>query len=98
MRSEAASSRNRSISLGLDCPKHLAGKVMVRQITGLIARRIVCDCRIDDQLSPGQRYGMIKFGSRTELYIPSKTNPIISVKKGDTAKAGVTILVKYKPL
>ena len=97
MKSDEASAKNRAVSLGLDCPTHPAGKVMVRQITGLIARRIVCDCRIKDQLAPGQRYGMIKFGSRTELYIPLKTNPIISVKKGDTVRAGTTILAKYQP-
>ena len=89
MKSDEASTRNRAVSLGLDCPANPAEKIMVRQITGLIARRIVCDCRIDDPLAPGQRYGMIKFGSRTELYIPLKTNPQITIKKGDTARAGV---------
>lgn len=97
MRSEAASTRNRATSLHLDCPGHPAGMVMVRQISGMLARRIVCDCRINDQLAPGQRYGMIKFGSRTELYIPLASKPQLVVKKGDTARAGITILAKYQP-
>jgi phosphatidylserine decarboxylase len=48
-------------------------RVLVRQISGAIARRIVCACRENDVLEKGQKVGMIKFGSRTELYVPSRS-------------------------
>ena len=95
MRAQDASLHNRSNCLGLDCPDHPAGKVMVKQITGAIARRIVCDCQIDDNLDNGQKFGMIKFGSRTELFIPLDDCAKILVKKGDTVRAGTTIMVSY---
>lgn len=67
-------------------------RVLVRQIAGAIARRIVCDCRVDDALDRGQKIGMIKFGSRTELYIPKAVAFKLHVKKGDKVKAGETSL------
>ena len=95
MRSRAASEQNQSICLGLLCPEHPVGKVMVKQITGAIARRIICATRIDEKLVGGQRYGMIKFGSRTELTIPRDDRAEILVQKGDAVWAGVTRLVRY---
>ena len=95
MRSEAASAHNEAKCLGLRCSNHPAGKVMVKQITGAIARRIVCQARVGDEFTGGQRYGMIKFGSRTELYIPANEKAEVLVKPGDTARAGRTILVRY---
>ncbi len=95
MRYEAASERNRANKLGLFCKKHPAEKVLVKQITGAIARRIVCKCRIGGDLRAGERFGMIKFGSRTELYLPKADNAQVLVNKGDTVRAGSTILVRY---
>lgn len=95
MRSQAASQFNQSNCLGLECEDHPAKKIMVKQITGAIARRIVCTCKIGDKLEAGQRFGMIKLGSRTELYIPVDKKAQILVKKGDKVRAGATILVKY---
>jgi phosphatidylserine decarboxylase len=95
MRSQAASEQNQSNTLGLACPGHPAGKVMVKQITGAIARRIVCACQIGNKLLAGQRFGMIKFGSRTELFFPVNSNVHIVVQKGDIVRAGKTILVRY---
>ena len=46
-------------------------KLLVRQISGAIARRIVCEIKPGDELAAGQQFGMIKFGSRTELYLPA---------------------------
>lgn len=82
-------------------------KLIVRQISGAIARRIVCAATEGQQLAGGQRFGMIKFGSRTELYVPiscetqnaeHKTQYEIKclVKTGDKVKAGLTRLVKYE--
>ena len=72
-------------------------RIGVRQVSGAIARRIVCPLREGDRLDRAQRYGMIKFGSTTELIVPgfdaAGEQPVIHVEKGDRVKAGVTILV-----
>lgn len=95
MRTAAASEQNEAQYLGLDCPEHPAQKVMVKQITGAIARRIVCDCQVGRELDGGQKYGMIKFGSRTELFLPTESGAQVVVKKGDKVRAGVTVMVRY---
>ncbi len=64
----------------------------VKQIVGLIARRIICTAKVGDSLSRGQRFGMIKFGSRTELYIPKRLDPQVKVKKGDKVRGGLDIV------
>ena len=51
--------------------------IIVTQIAGLIARRIICDLKINQQVLKGDRFGIIKFGSRVDLYIPKKYNPMI---------------------
>jgi phosphatidylserine decarboxylase len=76
-----------------DSPKD---KLILRQISGAIARRIVCAAAEGGQLSGGERFGMIKFGSRTELYVPVRENAKCLVKIGDKVKAGLTPLVKYE--
>lgn len=60
------------------------------QIAGLIARRIVCDVQEGDELLAGQRYGMIRFGSRVDVYLPKGTVPLVS--KGQRMIAGETVL------
>lgn len=92
---EAASQHNQSHCLGLHCPDHPAGVVLVKQITGAIARRIVCKCKPGDKLEAGERFGMIKFGSRTELFLPEDDQAQVLVKKGDIVRGGCTILVRY---
>ncbi len=71
-------------------------RLIVRQISGAIARRIVCDTIEGQQLTCGEKFGMLKFGSRTELYLPLRENAKCLVKTGDKVKAGLTILVKYE--
>jgi phosphatidylserine decarboxylase len=66
--------------------------VAVKQIAGAIARRIVCDCRVEDEVEMGQRIGMIKFGSRTEVFVPKSVEFEILVKPGDKVRAGQTVL------
>ncbi len=95
LKSELASQKNQSCSIGMECPDHPASKVVVKQITGAIARRIVCDCGQGSELLAGERYGMIKFGSRTELFFPRNDAAEILVRKGDPVKAGETVMVKY---
>ena len=71
-------------------------RLIVRKISGAIARRIVCDTIEGQQLRGGEKFGMLKFGSRTELYLPLRENAKCMVKTGDKVKAGLTILVKYE--
>jgi phosphatidylserine decarboxylase len=68
----------------------------VRQISGAIARRIVCHLHPGQTIERGARFGMIKFGSRTELYVPIRDNMECQVQPGDTVRAGSTILVRYR--
>ena len=67
--------------------------VKVNQITGLIARRIVCNVKEGDDLAQGQRYGLIKFGSCTELVVPASAT--ILVKPGDKVAGGETVLARF---
>ncbi len=77
----------------LDYPKD---RLLVRQISGAIARRIVCTAKPGQNLAGGEKFGMIKFGSRTELYLPARKNAKCLVKTGDKVIAGITPLVRYE--
>lgn len=72
------------------------GDVVVKQIAGLIARRIVCEAKPNDKLGRGEKFGMIKFGSRTELYIPKDQVQEIRVKLKDKVKGGETVIARTK--
>jgi phosphatidylserine decarboxylase len=65
-------------------------KLIVVQVAGLIARRIICKVRNGDRLSRGERFGMICFGSRLDVYLPPDTVPAVSV--GDKVLAGTSVL------
>jgi phosphatidylserine decarboxylase len=67
-------------------------QVAFLQIAGFIARRIVCRTHVGDQLDVGQRYGMIRFGSRMEIFLPKGSR--IEVKPGDKIQAGETVVGK----
>jgi phosphatidylserine decarboxylase len=71
-------------------------RLLVRQISGAIARRIVCDAGPGQDLTGGQRFGMIKFGSRTELYLSSRENAKCLVRIGDKVKAGLSPMIRYE--
>ena len=64
--------------------------VIVSQIAGLIARRIVCDLKTNEQIIKGNRFGIIKFGSRVDLYLPSNYTSLVSV--GQNVIGGETII------
>ena len=66
--------------------------VAVRQISGAIARRIVCPPEIGAKYKKGEIYGMIKFGSRTELYLPAEKDIVLSVKVGDRVYSGSSVV------
>lgn len=71
-------------------------KLIVRQISGAIARRIVCGATGGDEFAAGEKFGMIKFGSRTELYMPNREELKCLVKVGDKVKAGLTEIMRYE--
>lgn len=66
----------------------------VRQIVGLIARRIICDAKIGDTLTRGQRIGLIKFGSRTELCVPMWMNPQATVRVGQKVSGARDVICR----
>jgi phosphatidylserine decarboxylase len=66
--------------------------IVVRQLTGVIARRIVAWANVGDQLKKGERFGMIRFGSRTELYLPLEAE--VLVKTGDHVLGGSTVIAR----
>ncbi len=67
-------------------------EVVAVQIAGLVARRIVCDTHVGDKLSVGDTYGLIRFGSRLDTYLPPGADPIVKV--GQRAVAGETVLAE----
>jgi phosphatidylserine decarboxylase len=69
-------------------------RLVVRQVAGLIARRIVTDVRPGERLEAGQRFGMIKFGSRVELWVPDELIGELAVEVGQRVAAGRTALVR----
>lgn len=74
----------------------LSFPLAVRQISGAIARRIVCEAKPGDAVSRGARYGMLKFGSRTEVYLPTGQDIEINVRVGDVVKAGETVIATVR--
>ena len=66
----------------------------VRQVAGLIARHIVCGTSVGETLQRGERFGMIKFGSTTELYVPATSKPEVLVKQGQRVHGGETLLFR----
>jgi phosphatidylserine decarboxylase len=86
---EKASQDNEQASLGITTPH---GRVLVRQIAGLVARRIVTDPRVGDRVERGQRIGIIRFGSRVDLFVPLDWELTCTV--GDRARVGATPLAR----
>jgi phosphatidylserine decarboxylase len=92
----AASEQNESNTLVISDPQDNRPIAAVKQIVGLIARRIVCTSKEGDVVQRGQRIGMIKFGSRTELLIPRWLAPQITVKVGDKVAGALTIIARLQ--
>lgn len=87
---DKASAENERNGLVIDGPN---GRLAVVQIAGLIARRIVCWTDEDTQISVGERFGLIRFGSRVDVYLPANATPRVAI--GQTAVAGETILAEF---
>lgn len=90
--SDKASLDNEQCSVGV---RGVRGPVLVRQIAGLIARRIVTDGKPGDRVMQGTRMGMIRFGSRVDVFLPSGARATLRVAVGDHVQAGATVLAEY---
>jgi phosphatidylserine decarboxylase len=85
-----ASSKNENNLIGIDGE---SVRVVVKQIAGAVARRIICYCKPAQLLQSGERIGMIRFGSRTELYLPLNCEVLVSV--GQRVKGGISLVGAY---
>lgn len=85
---DKASMENEQNALLLECSP--GRRLMFNQIAGLIARRIVCRVKAGDSLKKGERFGMIRFGSRLDVYIPATSR--VNIKINDKVKAGTSIV------
>ncbi|MFO1095695.1 MAG: phosphatidylserine decarboxylase family protein [Planctomycetaceae bacterium] len=90
-----SSQQNEQLAIYLEQKGAVRRRMIVRQITGLIARRIVCWLKPEDELAIGEQLGMIKFGSRTELVLPQRGFRI-SVQVGQSVQAGSSVLGTYE--
>lgn len=88
--------RNENLWIGLEEEAVPHRRLIVRQIAGLIARRIVCNLRPGEVVDRGHKFGMIKLGSRTELIVPADPTLRILVKVGDKVHGGRTVLARYE--
>ena len=88
-----ASDENESNTVVLGEPDTKKPIAVVKQIVGLIARRIIFTAKDNDRLHRGDRIGMIKFGSRTELYVPKSLEPQAKVQVGQTVRGGADVIV-----
>ncbi len=87
----SASTENERTSVRIRTDHGATGpEVVAVQIAGLLARRIVCDAHIGDKLSIGDTYGLIRFGSRLDTYLPAGAEPVVKV--GQRAIGGETVL------
>lgn len=87
---EKASRENEQSAVGLASPR---GRVLVRQIAGLIARRIVTDHGVGTAVTQGHRMGLIRFGSRVDVFVPATAK--VLVHEGDRTVAGVTVVARW---
>jgi phosphatidylserine decarboxylase len=90
-RDPESSKINESNAVWMDTAK---GAMTVRQISGAIARRIVCPVQKDIKLKKGEKFGMIRFGSRTELYLPPGTELRVQLK--DKVYAGTSVIAQFQ--
>jgi phosphatidylserine decarboxylase len=84
---ERSSLENEQTSIGLETGSN---HILVRQIAGLIARRIVTDAKEGDHVQQGDRMGLIRFGSRVDVFLPRTA--VMKVRVGDVTYAGVTVI------
>jgi phosphatidylserine decarboxylase len=90
---ESASAHNASVALGI--LREDGRKVVVRQVVGLVARRIVNHAREGDRVEQGGRMGIMRFGSRVDIFLPRDAEVV--ARKGDRAVGGETVLARLGP-
>ena len=90
---EKSSLENEQMSVGIVMPSGV--RILTRQIAGLIARRIVTYSKIGDEAHQGERFGIIRFGSRVDVFIP--VTSVVRVKLGDMTTAGTTVVAELSP-
>ncbi|MFZ5833371.1 MAG: phosphatidylserine decarboxylase family protein, partial [Planctomycetota bacterium] len=95
LRAESAE-RNENTWIALEEAQPPYRRYVVRQIAGAIARRIVCALRPDEVVQRGAKFGMIKFGSRTELILPAGPGLTIACRKGQAVHAGTSVLARWE--
>lgn len=86
--------RNESNAVLLEPAEGIPGPIEIRQVAGFVARRIVCHAKPGERLGIGERFGLIKFGSRTEIVIPRVPSTEVLVSVGDRIRAGVTVVAR----
>lgn len=84
---EKSSLENEQMSVGIEAPSY---RILVRQIAGLIARRIVTYSKVGQEVKQGDRMGIIRFGSRVDVFLPAGST--VRARLGDATTAGVTVL------
>ena len=89
---DKSSLENEQMSVGIEAGSL---RVLVRQIAGLVARRIVTYSREGDQVEQGERMGIIRFGSRVDVFLPTSAVP--AVKVGETTTAGASVIARLGP-
>ncbi len=88
--------RNENLWIGLEEEASPHRRLIVRQIAGLLARRIVCNLRSGEIVARGHKFGMIKLGSRTELLMPDEVGLQVVAKIGDKVQGGSTVLARFE--
>jgi phosphatidylserine decarboxylase len=89
---EEAVSQNERQMIGLSSNGR---RILFNQVTGYVARRIVCNLKTGDSITVGERFGMIKFGSRVDVYLPVGLASL-NVKEGDVTRAGETVIAQWQ--
>jgi phosphatidylserine decarboxylase len=88
---EKASTDNEQTAIGISTPH---GKILFKQIAGVLARRIVCRLKLGQDVKVGERFGMIRFGSRVDIFLPEGLE--LKVQMGDKVTGGETTLAEVK--
>ncbi len=90
---DKASTDNEQSAIGISTPN---GKILLKQIAGILARRIVCRLKLGQEVKAGEKFGMIRFGSRVDIFLPEGLE--LKVQKGDKVTGGETVMAVAKTL
>jgi len=90
---DKASTDNEQTAIGITSPY---GKILFKQIAGVLARRIVCRLKLGQEVQAGEKFGMIRFGSRVDIFLPEGLE--LKVQKGDKVTGGETVMAVAKSL